>query len=73
MIDVTSFLENSKTKVAGLISDRDANLKIFNTQKARLEQIGLKTKALGEAKAAISFEIEDIQKTLKKISTASSQ
>lgn len=66
MIDVTSFLANSKVKVTGLISDRDASLKIFNTNKIRLEQIELKKKALEEAKAAISFEIEDIQKTLKK-------
>jgi len=66
MIDVTSFLANSKVTVADFISARDQNLRLFNNNASRLSSIDIKTKALEEAKAAISFEIEDIQKTLKK-------
>lgn len=65
MSDYTAFLEQSKTKVNDLISARNQNKRMFNANKERLENVKAKLEYLAEAKTAISFEIEDIQKTLK--------
>lgn len=64
-MDYSNYLTLAKTKVGELISARDQVQKLYDDQSSRLAIIGLKRKILVEAKFAISFEIEDIQKTLK--------
>jgi hypothetical protein len=64
-MDYTGYLATAKTKVGEKIAARDQVQKLFDEQASRLENIDLKEKALLEANFAISFEVEDIQKTLK--------